>query len=178
MNNTDIMYTLRAVEFMSHGIDVSSFDNIDMFKGFVNSKTHKYISKLSENVTDFLIKLDDDCKNILGITSDTVLRHDRNYKLIFPDTPAAEEIAGKEPSISLTKDILVVQLDFDHLVWKVNIKNNQKHLQTLIQKINGYKVRVYGINRRRAVELYGRFQSLYQVGKLPKPETIHIDFKF
>lgn len=107
MNNTDIMYTLRAVEFMSHGIDVSSFDNIDMFKGFVNSKTHKYISKLSENVTDFLIKLDDDCKNILGITSDTVLRHDRNYKLIFPDTPAAEEIAGKEPSIILTKDILV-----------------------------------------------------------------------
>ena len=78
----------------------------------------------------------------------------------------------------LTKDILVVQLDFDHLVRKVNIKNNQKHLQTLIQKINGYKVRVYGINRRRAVELYGRFQSLYQVGKLPKPETIHIDFKF
>ena len=78
----------------------------------------------------------------------------------------------------LTKDILVVQLDFDHLVRKVNIKNNQKHLQTLIQKLNGYKVRVYGINRRRAVELYGRFQSLYQVGKLPRPETIHIDFKF
>ncbi|MGM9858366.1 MAG: DNA polymerase III subunit gamma/tau [Bacilli bacterium] len=78
----------------------------------------------------------------------------------------------------LTKDILVVQLDFDHQVRKINVKDNQPFLQTLIQKINGYKVRVYGINRKRAVELYGRFQSLYQVGKLPKPETIHIDFKF
>ena len=54
----------------------------------------------------------------------------------------------------------------------------QAFIKRMIQKINGYKVRVYGINRRRAVELYGRFQSLYQVGKLPKPETIHIDFKF
>ena len=75
------------------------------------------------------------------------------------------------------KDALTI-VDSIYLVRKVNIKNNQKHLQTLIQKINGYKVRVYGINRRRAVELYGRFQSLYQVGKLPRPETIHIDFKF
>lgn len=77
-----------------------------------------------------------------------------------------------------TKDILVLQYEFDHLAKKVNITDNQLPLQEVIEKIYGMKTRVYGINRKLAVDLYTRFQKLYQVGKLPKAETIKIDYKF
>lgn len=101
------MITLRAIEFMKYGIDISSFSDFEEIRGFVNSKTGKYISRLTENVKDFIFKLEDDAKEFLGIQSDLVVRHERKYKIAVEGSEAMEFVRDKQPDITLTKDIIV-----------------------------------------------------------------------
>ena len=104
-------------------------------------------------------------------------KHLQTLVLGSPYSKHASLLRDGKPFI-LTREIVVLQYDFEHLIRKVNIKENQDILQKIVSKLNGYDVKVYAINRKRAVELYNRFQSLYQVGKLPKPESVHVDIKF
>ncbi|MCF0116527.1 MAG: hypothetical protein HUJ61_00575, partial [Bacilli bacterium] len=78
--------------------------------------------------------------------------------------------AGK-PYI-LTKDFLILQYDFAHQVKKLNFKENQEVFQKIVNKINGNNVKVYGILRKNAVDIYKKYQDLSQLGKLPKPNEI------
>ncbi len=77
-----------------------------------------------------------------------------------------------------TKEILVLTYETEREAKKANIKQNQQSLQDVVEKIYGRRVRVYGLHRKKAVELYTRFSKMYEVNKLPKAETISIKFDF
>ena len=79
MEQKEILITLKAIEFMSYGIDISKFTTVDEFKGYVNSNTKQYISRLSLTVTDFIWELEDRVKNFFGLYASFVVRHDKSF---------------------------------------------------------------------------------------------------
>lgn len=78
----------------------------------------------------------------------------------------------------LTKQILVLQYELPTLVDKVNVTSHQKFLKALIEKLIHREVSVYAIVRTEAVRLYGKYQNLYQVGKLPHIGDFELNIHF
>lgn len=78
----------------------------------------------------------------------------------------------------LTKQILVLQYELPTLVDKVNVTSHQKFLKALIEKLIHREVSVYAIVRTEAVRLYGKYQNLYQVGKLPHIGDFELNIQF
>lgn len=78
----------------------------------------------------------------------------------------------------LTKQILVLQYELSTLVDKVNVTSHQKFLKALIEKLIHREVSVYAIVRTEAVRLYGKYQNLYQVGKLPHIGDFELNIQF
>lgn len=105
----EVLITLKAIEYMSYGIDITKFTSPDDFKGYVNSETKKYISRQSSTVVDFIWELDTESKNFLKLYADFVIRHGKNfYNNNRGDEPEGMTILGdKEPNIKLTKPILL-----------------------------------------------------------------------
>ena len=80
--------------------------------------------------------------------------------------------------IIATKDVLILEYNFDRLVKKTNIKSNQKYLREVVNKLAGIDVFIYGISRSEKVGLIYTFQNLRQIGKLPDPKELEkINFK-
>lgn len=106
MNNNDIKITFRCIEFMFYGIDITSFESVEDTKKFVNVNTKKLISRNTENTRDFLIKLDDDVKEFIGIDADYIFRSGKSYRCIF-EGRNDDVIEGMTPDITVNKDLLI-----------------------------------------------------------------------
>lgn len=78
----------------------------------------------------------------------------------------------------LAKEVLVLQYELPSLVDKVNVTTHQKFLKDVIEKLIHRKVSVYAIVRTEAVRLYGKYQNLYQVGKLPHIGDFELNIQF
>lgn len=105
----EVLITLKAIEYMSYGIDITKFTSPDDFKGYVNSETKKYISRQSSNVVDFIWELDTECKNFLKLYADFVIRHGKTFhNFNRGEDPEGENLLGdKEPNIKLKKPVLI-----------------------------------------------------------------------
>lgn len=99
MKNTDMFAIFKAIEFLTYGVDVSNF-SYEQLKGFYNKRDKCYISRLSPNVTDFTIKLDDESKELIGVFNNYIFRHERNYKCL-------EESEISEVNVEVTKEQVV-----------------------------------------------------------------------
>lgn len=77
----------------------------------------------------------------------------------------------------LTKNVLILEYDFDHLANKVNIKSNQKAIVEMLEPLIGRKVNVYALPRSETIRIQRTYFSLRQISKLPiKDENIKLDF--
>lgn len=77
----------------------------------------------------------------------------------------------------VTKNVIVLQFSFDRQVKKANIKENEKHIAELFQKIVNKEVFVYSVTRAETVRLITAYHNLRQISQLPKPSEIKIDIK-
>ncbi|MFA7377935.1 MAG: DNA polymerase III subunit gamma/tau [Bacilli bacterium] len=77
----------------------------------------------------------------------------------------------------VTKDVLVLEYDFDCLSDRINIVTNQPAIAELIKEILGREVFVYAIIRSEALRLQKSFFGLRQINKLPKAKDIVLNFK-
>lgn len=77
----------------------------------------------------------------------------------------------------VTKDVLVLEYDFDCLSDRINIVTNQSAIAELIKGILGREVFVYAIIRSEALRLQKSFFGLRQINKLPKAKDIVLNFK-
>lgn len=77
----------------------------------------------------------------------------------------------------VTKDVVVLQFNFDRQVKKANIKDNQKAIADLFQNMLGKEVFVYSVSRADTVRTITSYHNLRQISQLPKPDEIEIDIK-
>lgn len=107
MEQKEILITLKAIEFMSYGIDISKFTTVDEFKGYVNSNTKQYISRLSPTVTDFIWELDSRVKSFLGLYASFVVRHEKSFSNLERDDDEDSLLTDKPVNIVVTYDMLI-----------------------------------------------------------------------
>lgn len=77
----------------------------------------------------------------------------------------------------VTKEIVVLEFDFDKLAQKLNIKSNQENVAKVIGKMMNKEMFVYGVSRAKTVELVKSYHSLRQISKLPRASDIKINLK-
>lgn len=129
-------------------------------------------------------EFDDDMMVKFMVLGDKDLRKDLLSKWPQFDAllsnPALGELAAfikdSVPFI-VTKDVIVLQFSFDRQVKKANIKENEKHIAELFQKIVNKEVFVYSVTRAETVRLITAYHNLRQISQLPKPSEIKIDIK-
>jgi DNA polymerase-3 subunit gamma/tau len=77
----------------------------------------------------------------------------------------------------LTKDVLVLNYLYANRAKKVNIKQNQNALSTLVNKLINRKVVVYGVYDKERAQAQKKFMELSQLGRLPKAKDVIIKIK-
>ena len=95
------------------------------------------------------------------------------------DPSTAELAAFIKDSVPfiVTKDVIVLQFNFERQVKKANIKENEKQITGLFNKMLGKEVFVYSVSRADSVKYITCYHNLRQISKLPIPNEITIDIK-
>ena len=99
MQTQDIKLVARAIEVMSHGVDISNYTYEDFRKTYFN-KDGKIVQRAGDNVPDFLLTFDDTAVTYLDGYCCNLLRQGSSY--IFK-----RDIEGLTPNITVTEDMLV-----------------------------------------------------------------------
>ena len=73
--------------------------------------------------------------------------------------------------------ILVIEYQFPNVAEKANLLENQEGIQNVIESAFGKKMFVYGVSRTESVRVQQNYMNRRQIGKLPKPDTIDIEFE-
>ena len=58
----------------------------------------------------------------------------------------------------------------------LNLIENQKDIQTVINAVFNQHLFVYGVSRKDSVDYQGRYRNLLEISKLPKANTINLEF--
>ena len=88
---------------------------------------------------------------------------------------AATLLIDGRPLVASAKT-LIIEFQSTNIVEKINAKENQSDIQNVIQNTFGKKMFVYAVNRSESVRLQQKYMNLLQLGKLPKADTIIIDY--
>ena len=75
-----------------------------------------------------------------------------------------------------SNNLVILTYEMPKLVEKINQKNIQVELQTIMEQIFHKKMFVYGVSRNKSVDLQGLYMNLLQIGKLPKAKDVMIEF--
>ena len=89
---------------------------------------------------------------------------------------AATLLVDGRPLVA-SKKILVVEYQFPTIAEKANLIENQENIQNVIQTTFGRKMFVYGVSRNDSVRWQQNYMNKYQLNKLPKADSINIEFK-
>ncbi len=82
---------------------------------------------------------------------------------------AATLLAQARP-FCLCRDALLINFNFTRLKEHANLKANQKILESLIEKVLGRRVFVYGLDRNDSNRVQQNYYNLAQLGRLPHLE--------
>lgn len=77
----------------------------------------------------------------------------------------------------VTKNVIVLQYDFERLAKRANLKENSKSIATIFGQMLNKEVFVYAISRSQAVNLITQYHNLRQISQLPKVSEVNIDIK-
>ncbi len=76
-----------------------------------------------------------------------------------------------------TKDVIVLEYDFEKLSQKANIKENSKKIAEILGKMVGHEVFVYSVSRSESVRLITSYHNLRQISQLPKASDVKINIE-
>lgn len=77
----------------------------------------------------------------------------------------------------VTKDVVVLQYDFERLAKRANLKENSRKISQIFGQMLNKEVFVYAVSRSESVNLITTYHNLRQISQLPKPSEINIDIK-
>ena len=89
---------------------------------------------------------------------------------------AATLLVDGRPLVASTK-VLVVEYQFPTTAERANLIENQEAIQNVIQSTFGRKMFVYGVSRNDSVRWQQSYMNKYQLNKLPKADSINIEFE-
>ena len=75
-----------------------------------------------------------------------------------------------------SNNIVVLEYQMPKLVEKVNTKDMQVELQTVIEHVFHKKMFVYAVSRNKSVDLQSLYMNLLQIGRLPKAKEVTLEF--
>ena len=76
-----------------------------------------------------------------------------------------------------SKKILVVEYQFQNVADRANLIANQEAIQNVIETVFNRKMFVYAVSRNGSVDWQRNYLNKKQVKKLPKPESVNIEFE-
>ena len=88
---------------------------------------------------------------------------------------AATLLVDGRPLVA-SNNIVVLEYQMPKLVEKVNAKDIQVELQTVIEQVFHRKMFVYAVSRNKSVDLQSLYMNLLQIGRLPKAKDITLEF--
>ena len=89
---------------------------------------------------------------------------------------AATLLIDGRPLVASNK-IVVLEYQMPKLAEKVNAKDSQAELQTVLNEVFHRQMFVYAVSRKQSVEYQSLYMNLLQIGKLPKPKDITLEFE-
>ena len=89
---------------------------------------------------------------------------------------AATLLVDGRPLVASNK-VLVVEYQFPNTAERANLIENQEAIQNVIQSTFGRKMFVYGVSRNDSVRWQQSYMNKYQLNKLPKADSINIEFE-
>ena len=87
----------------------------------------------------------------------------------------ASMLIDGHPLVVSTK-VMILEYQSDNVVEKMNLINNQKEIQTIIKSVFNRKMFIYAVNRKQSIDLQQKYMNLLQLGRLPKADTVNIEF--
>ena len=76
----------------------------------------------------------------------------------------------------VSNKVMILEYQSDNVVEKMNLINNQKEIQTIIRTVFNRKMFIYAVNRKQSIDLQQKYMNLLQLGRLPKADTVNIEF--
>ena len=89
---------------------------------------------------------------------------------------AASLLIDGRPLVASNK-IVILEYQLPKAAEKINIKDNQLELQTVLSLVFKRKMFVYAVSRNASVDLQGQYVSLLQIGQLPKAKDVILEFE-
>lgn len=88
---------------------------------------------------------------------------------------AATLLIDGRPLVASNK-VVILEYQLPKLVEKVNAKELQIDLQTVLYQIFNKQIFVYAVSRKESVDFQSLYMNLLQIGKLPKAKDINLEF--
>ena len=89
---------------------------------------------------------------------------------------AATLLVDGRPLVAGNK-ILVVEYQLPSTADRANLIENQEAIQNVIETVFGKRMFVYAVSRKDSVRSQQNYMNKLQISKLPKPDTINIEFE-
>ena len=161
---------------------VSLFDPIEEPRKEIIISKDTLVLKAAKAEEGFFIN-DELMINIMVVSKkDIKNKYLEDWKKIKPLT--AHPQLGKAAMLLLdshclvaSKKVLILETQLQNTAEKINNVENQKALQDVINNVFGNRCFVYCLSRQESVRLQKIYMDKKQVEKLPKPETIELEFE-
>ena len=88
---------------------------------------------------------------------------------------AATLLIDGRPLVASPK-VLILEYPLAKLAEKVNAKDVQSELQTVINHIFNKHMFIYAVSRNQSIDLQALYMNLLQIGKLPKAKDVNLEF--
>ena len=88
---------------------------------------------------------------------------------------AATLLIDGRPLVASNK-VVILEYQLPKLAEKVNMKDIQIDLQTVLYQIFNKQIFVYAVSRKESVDLQSLYMNLLQIGKLPKAKDVTLEF--
>ena len=151
-----------------------NFDNLKLDEDIIYINGTETIDTFEiddQTMVDIMVTSKKDIKN-------NMLENWKKLKRLMPHPKlgkAATMLIDGRPLVASPKT-LVIEFQSNNIVEKMNAKENQGDIQNVIQNTFGKKMFVYAVNRSESVRLQQKYMNLLQLGKLPKADTVVIDY--
>ena len=163
-------------------------DSVSLFDVEEEPKKEIVLSKdvliLKEAKNDEHFFIDDDLMIKIMVSSKKEFKNKylEDWKKIksltaHPEIGKAAMLLLDSHTLVASNKILIVEAQLQTAADKINEVENQKALQDVIMNVFGIKCFIYAVSRKESVRLQKVYTDKFQVGALPKKDTITLEFE-
>ena len=149
-------FNISPIENVIYLKDAEKEDNFDIADDLM-------VQVMAVSKKEIKSELVDGWKNIKKLST-----HERYGK-------AANLLIDGRPLVASQK-VLVLEYPLPKIAEKVNAKDIQADIQTVINHIFNRQMFVYAVSRAESIDLQALYMNLLQIGKLPKAKDVTLEF--